>query len=186
MTRKGRLPPLLARVTCLQQVINCIAYVAGVERDGGGGGRKGGIRERGFSLFPIALFSPSPPPFLCACLAGYQLQWMLLEMSLTLLSRLRAVSLLLKNLWGSGISEYREQCVVRAPVPASWRQHNTGAACGFAARILEYPTLSQIFEQEQSGTKKRLLAVFLLSVTKQINGSISKSWYSFLIMFIYM
>ena len=35
---------------------------------------------------------------------------MLLEMSLTLLSRLRAVSLLLKNLWGSGISEYREQC----------------------------------------------------------------------------
>ena len=59
MTRKGRFPPLLARVTCLQQVINCIAYVAGVERDGGGG-RKGGIRERGFSLFPIALFSPSP------------------------------------------------------------------------------------------------------------------------------
>ena len=63
MTRKGRFPPLLARVTCLQQVINCIAYVAGVERDGGGGGRKGGIRERGFSLFPIALFSPSPPAF---------------------------------------------------------------------------------------------------------------------------
>ena len=61
MTRKGRFPPLLARVTCLQQVINCIAYVAGVERDGGG--RKGGIRERGFSLFPIALFSPSPPSF---------------------------------------------------------------------------------------------------------------------------
>ena len=58
MTRKGRFPPLLARVTCLQQVINCIAYVAGVERDGGG--RKGGIRERGFSLFPIAIFSPSP------------------------------------------------------------------------------------------------------------------------------
>ena len=62
MTRKGRFPPLLARVTCLQQVINCIAYVAGVERDGGGGGRKGGIREGGFSLFPIALFSPTPPP----------------------------------------------------------------------------------------------------------------------------
>ena len=41
MTRKGRFPPLLARVTCLQQVINCIAYVAGVERDGGGG-EKGG------------------------------------------------------------------------------------------------------------------------------------------------
>ena len=58
MTRKGRFPPLLARVTCLQQVINCIAYVAGVERDGGG---EGGIRERGFSLFPIALFSPSSP-----------------------------------------------------------------------------------------------------------------------------
>ena len=58
MTRKGRFPPLLARVTCLQQVINCIAYVAGVERNGGGGGGPGGIRERGFSLFPIAIFSP--------------------------------------------------------------------------------------------------------------------------------
>ena len=135
MTRKERFPPLLARVTCLQQVINCIAYVAGVERDGGGEGRKGGIRERGFSLFPIALFSPSPPPFLCACHAGYQLQWMLLEMSLPLLSRLRAVSLLLKNLWGSGISEYRDQRVVRAPVPASWRQHNTGAL------LLEYSNI---------------------------------------------
>ena len=148
------------------------------------GGRKGGIRERGFSLFPIALFSPPLPPSLCTCHAGYQLQWMLLEMSLPLLSRLRAVSFLLKNLWGSGISEYREQRVVRAPVRASWRQYNTGAACGFAARILEYPTLSQIFGQEQSGTKKRLLADFLLSVPKQINGSISK--YSFLIMFIYV
>ena len=41
MTRKERFPPLLARVTCLQQVINCIAYVAGVERDGGGGGKVG-------------------------------------------------------------------------------------------------------------------------------------------------
>ena len=41
MTRKGKFPPLLARVTCLQQVINCIAYVAGVERDGGGGGKEG-------------------------------------------------------------------------------------------------------------------------------------------------
>ena len=73
MTREGKFPPLLTRVTCLQQVINCIAYVAGVERDCGGGG-KGGIRERGFSLFPIALFSPPLPPFMCACLAGYQLQ----------------------------------------------------------------------------------------------------------------
>ena len=49
---------------------------------------------------------------------------------------------------------------------------------------VKYPTPSQIFEQEQSGTKKRLLAVFLLSDTKQIDGSISK--YSFLIMFIYV
>ena len=79
---------------------------------------------------------------------------MLLEMSPPLLSRLRAVSLLLKNLWGSGISEYRDQRVVRAPVRASWRQYNTGAACGFAARILKYPTPSQIFEQDKSGTKK--------------------------------
>lgn len=101
MTRKGEFPPLLARVTCLQQVINCIAYVAGVERDGG---RKGGMRERseGFP-FSLSRFSPpSFPPFLCACHAGYQLQWMLLEMSFPLLSRLRAVVLLLKNLWGSG------------------------------------------------------------------------------------
>ena len=147
----------------------------------GGWGRKGGIRERGFSLFPIALFSPSPPLFLCACHTGYQLQWMLLEMSLPLLSRLRAVSLLLKNLWGSGISESpRPACCAGACTsvltPAQhWR---------FAARILKYPTLSQIFEQDKSGTKKILLAVFLLSVPKQINGSISK--YSFLIMFIYV
>ena len=68
MTRKGKFPPLLARVTCLQQVINCIAYVAGVERDGGG--RKGGIRERGFSLFPIALFSPSPQSLSCSKICG--------------------------------------------------------------------------------------------------------------------
>ena len=59
MTRKGRFPPLLARVTCLQQVINCIAYVAGVERDGGGEER----RDKGERIFPfpIAIFSPSPP-----------------------------------------------------------------------------------------------------------------------------
>ena len=38
---------------------------------------------------------------------------MLLQVSLPLLSRLRAVSLLLKNQWGSGICEYREQRVVR-------------------------------------------------------------------------
>ena len=42
----------------------------------------------------------------------------------------------------------------------------------FAARILKYPTPSQIFEQDKSGTKKILLAVFLLSVPKQINAYI--------------
>ena len=42
VTIKERFPPLLARVTCLQQVINCM-------------GRKGGIGEIGFSL------PPSPP-----------------------------------------------------------------------------------------------------------------------------
>ena len=134
MTRKGKFPLLLARVTCLQQVINCIAYVAGVERDEG---QK--RRDKGERIFPFPyrafLPLPSPPPFLCACHAGYQLQWMLLEMSLPLLSRLRAVSLLLKNLWGSGISEYRDQRVVRVPVPASWRQHNTGAL------LLEYSNI---------------------------------------------
>ena len=145
MTRKGRFPPLLARVTCLQQVIHCIAYVAGVERDGG---RKGGMRERseGFP-FSLSRFSPpSFPPFLCACHAGYQLQWMLLEISFPLLSRLRAVVHFAQKSVGEW---YREQRVVWAPVRASWRQHNTGAACGFAARILKHPTPSQIFEQEQ-------------------------------------
>ena len=56
MTGKGRFPSLIACVICLQKVINCIAYVAGVER----GEEKGRIREREFSLFPSALFSPSP------------------------------------------------------------------------------------------------------------------------------
>ena len=58
MTRKGRFPPLLARVTCLQPVINCIAYVAGVERDGREKRRNKG--ERIFS-FPYRAFLPSPP-----------------------------------------------------------------------------------------------------------------------------
>ena len=63
MTRKGRFPPLLARVTCLQQVINCIAYVAGVERDGGGGEER---RDKGERIFPFPYrdFLPSRP--LCA------------------------------------------------------------------------------------------------------------------------
>ena len=57
MTRKGRFPPLLARVTCLQQVINCIAYVAGVERDGREKRRNKG--ERIF-FFPYRAFLPLP------------------------------------------------------------------------------------------------------------------------------
>ena len=59
MTRKGRFPPLLARVTCLQQVINCIAYVAGVERDEGQKRRDKG--ERIFP-FPYRAFLPLPSP----------------------------------------------------------------------------------------------------------------------------
>ena len=64
MTRKGRFPPLLARVTCLQQVINCIAYVAGVERDGGGEER----RDKGERIFPFPYRDFLPLPFrpLCA------------------------------------------------------------------------------------------------------------------------
>ena len=59
MTREGKFPPLLTRVTCLQQVINCIAYVAGVERDCGGGER-GDKGERIFP-FPYRAFLPTPP-----------------------------------------------------------------------------------------------------------------------------
>ena len=47
-TGKGRFPPLLARVKCLQQVINCIAYVTGVEREGG---EK--RRDKGERIFPF-------------------------------------------------------------------------------------------------------------------------------------
>ena len=59
MTRKGRFPPLLARVTCLQQVINCIAYVAGVERDGGGGEKR---RDKGGRIFPFPYRAFLPLP----------------------------------------------------------------------------------------------------------------------------
>ena len=61
MTRKERFPPLLARVTCLQQVINCIAYVAGVERDGGGGGEERRDKGERIFSFPYRAFLPSPP-----------------------------------------------------------------------------------------------------------------------------
>ena len=58
MRRKGKFPPLLARVTCLQQVINCIAYVAGVERDGGGEER----RDKGERIFPFPYRAFLPLP----------------------------------------------------------------------------------------------------------------------------
>ena len=66
MTRKGRFPPLLARVTCLQQVINCIAYVAGVERDGGVGEEE--RRDKGERIFPFPYraFLPLSSRPLCA------------------------------------------------------------------------------------------------------------------------
>ena len=90
---------------------------------------------------------------------------MLLEMSLPLLSRLRAVSLLLKNLWGSGISEYRDQRVVRAPVPASWRQHNTGAL------LLEYSNipLPHRFSNKISLEQKRYCLQSSFAIRPQTN-----------------
>lgn len=179
MTRKGRFPPLLARVTCLQQVIHCIAYVAGVERDGG---RKGGIRERGFSVFPIALFSPFLPSLFMRLPRRLSTAVNAFRNVIPFAIQTASSRSFCSKICGGVVP--RAACCVGACTSVLTPAQHWRCLRFCCSKTQTSHSLTDFRTRAVAGTKTRLLAVFLLSVTKQINGSVSK--YSFLIMFIYM